>query len=395
MFSVLLNIFRRGAVVFAIAGIAAVSKFFYFGDSDDVPIEVKKYNYHRELLKEKLIEYYEISLKGGWNDLPKIADTLMPGENDSLVLLLKERLKKENYPIGTIIGQDSLFDDKTAQSLMNFQGNNGLEPTGYLENKTIAALNVPVMDKIDKIWVNMERWKSYPKDTVKSYITVNVPDFKLEYVKDSVLTLESKVIVGRKTRQTPEFHAQMFHVIYNPSWHIPPGILRNDIVPVARRNPSYLRSKNINVYKNGRKVSLGSINWSSPYSYSYVQSPGPHNALGVVKLVFPNSYYVYIHDTPSKPLFEKDVRTFSSGCIRAQKAVELSRLLLSDQEEWDSLKIDQTIQNGKTVRVSLNKPLRVYVTYFTAWVDWDGDIQFRKDVYGRDKKFESLSDNMN
>jgi murein L,D-transpeptidase YcbB/YkuD len=183
----------------------------------------------------------------------------------------------------------------------------------------------------------------------------------------------------------------MTYLVLNPTWTVPPGILANDILPAQRRDPSYLAKKGLQVVdRNGRVVPASSIDWSQAtarrFPYNLVQPPGPENALGRVKFMFPNSYAVYLHDTPTRSLFEKSERAFSSGCIRIENPLELAALLLEGQKGWDRAAIDAALATGKTRTVTLERPVPVLLTYFTAWVDRDGELQLRRDVYGRDPK---------
>jgi len=262
-------------------------------------------------------------------------------------------------------------------------------PQYYLLQR--ALLDTSLKENRNRILINMERWKAIPKNTGRKYLMVNIADFRMNAIENDSLILSLKTIVGKLYRKTPLFHTKMTHIVFNPTWTIPPNILRNDILPLIKKDISYLKKRNIRIFqtdKTGKRkqVSADSINWKAvsekQFPYQLVQDAGKDNALGVVKFMFPNSYHVYMHDTPSKELFEETERTFSSGCIRVSNAIDLATYLLKNK--WDKTKIMNVIKSGKTFTVYLVEPVEVYIEYFTAWVDADGILQFRKDIYERD-----------
>jgi len=219
---------------------------------------------------------------------------------------------------------------------------------------------------------------------------VDVAGFYASYFRDDEPIWTSKVIVGRPYRETPIFKSLITYVVINPTWTIPPGILVKDKLPVLKRDPGYLKRNNIRVIDSrGREVDPYSVNWKQ-YSasrlppYQLRQDSGEDNALGLVKIMFPNPYLVYLHDTPSKSLFEKDERTFSSGCIRVEKAFELAGLVLNDPAQWNAESMARVVASGKTQTVNLAKPVPVLILYWTAQPRPDGQVIFRNDVYGRD-----------
>jgi murein L,D-transpeptidase YcbB/YkuD len=198
------------------------------------------------------------------------------------------------------------------------------------------------------------------------------------------------VIIGKPYRATPVFRSEMTYLVLNPTWTVPPTILAQDILPAQRRDRGYLDRKGIRIIdRNGRVVPSAKIDWATAtpgrFPYQLVQRPGPDNALGRVKFMFPNSYAVYLHDTPARELFAKSERAFSSGCIRVAKPFELVALLLDDQAGWDPAAIEQAVEKGETRTLRLSKPVPVLLTYFTAWVDREGTLQLRRDIYGRDE----------
>lgn len=251
-----------------------------------------------------------------------------------------------------------------------------------------------INQRIKQISINMERWKQLPADMEKQYIMVNIADFKLEAKENDSVILDMNIIVGRRYRNTPVFSSTIIYLEFNPYWYIPPGIMKKDIIPKIKEDPEYLNKMNIRLIKKGTQVKAGekidpkTINWedmTKDFPYHMIQKPGPDNPMGIVKYIFPNGYNVYLHDTPAKELFDKPSPMFSSGCIRVSKARELSIYLLKSNQDWNADRIDRTIKSGKTMKVDLAEPVRIYIQYFTAWVNKKGELQLREDIYNRDK----------
>ena len=342
-------------------------------------------------LMAQLDKYKKIESEGGW---PLIAsgETLKPGMIDGLRVpqLYQRLLASGDMPIGIPI--DSVYTDELSAVIKSFQTRHGLDVDGNLGKATLAALNIPVQDRINQILINMERHRWIRQDLGIHYIMVNIANYKMEVFKDTVMTMEKKVIVGKPFRKTPVFSSKMTYIVLNPYWTVPPTILFNDILPELKKNPGYLSTKNIKVLDGyGSDASVldpYSIDWSqlSQNYFPYVlrQDPGPTNALGVVKFMFPNKYNIYMHDTPSKELFNRADRAFSSGCIRVEKPLELAQYLLSTDPNWDMSKIQSTIKSGEEQTIVLKKPINVHILYLTSWVE-NGQAHFRKDLYERDQ----------
>jgi murein L,D-transpeptidase YcbB/YkuD len=316
------------------------------------------------------------------------------GLDDARVPTLKYRLTVTGDMAGDLLPpappQSIAFDAELEAAVKRFQERHGLTPDGAVGPGTRAALNVPVSARIDQIRVNLERARWVLHEIQGEFVLVNVAGFDVAYFRNDEPIWTSKVIVGRPYRETPIFKSLITYVVLNPTWTIPPGILVKDKLPVIKRDPGYLARNNIRVIDSaGREVNPRSVDWSR-YSgsrlppYQLRQDPGDDNALGLVKIMFPNPYLVYLHDTPSKSLFEKDERTFSSGCIRVEKAFELAELVLNDPVRWNRAAIDAAVATRKTQTVNLAKPVPVLILYWTAQPRPDGQVIFRSDVYGRD-----------
>jgi murein L,D-transpeptidase YcbB/YkuD len=342
--------------------------------------------------RERLKDYRVIAAAGGW---PVLADgpTLKPGMSDARMPVLRKRLEitKDLLPApGTVVGVDpDLYDAALEQGVKAFQERHGLTPDGAIGPGTRAAMNVPVEQRIDQIRVNLERGRWTLHEMKGEFVLVDVAGFYVSYFRNDEPIWTSRVVVGKDQRETPIFRSKITYVVFNPTWTIPPGILVKDKLPELRRNPGALKRMNIRVLDgSGREVNPYSVNWnqygpSRLPPYQFVQDPGPNNALGLVKIMFPNPYLVYLHDSPAKSLFEQDQRTFSSGCIRVQQPFELAALVLNDPQ-WNPQSIDAVIATKQTRTVNLKTPVPVLLLYWTAQPRPDGQVNFRNDVYGRD-----------
>lgn len=342
-------------------------------------------NYH--FLKNQLAVYRQIESDGGW---PKISEgpMLKTGMSDSRVLQIKRRLQVTGEFEASIDSPKIDYDEELKQAVVRFQTKHGIEALGNIGPETTAALNISVEERIKTLEVNLERWRWLPVEFSPYYVLVNIANFEMEVIDNSQQINHQKVIVGRPFRKTPVFRSVMEYLDINPTWTVPPTILRNDLIPAIRKNVSYLAEKKISVFsQDGKKLNPDSVNWSSNsvFSYRYRQEPGKSNALGSIKFMFPNSYSVYLHDTPTRELFHKTDRAFSSGCIRVEKPVELAELLLENQEKWSQASIRKVIETNKTQTVRLTRKPDVYLLYWTAWVEQGGNHHFSKDLYDRDQ----------
>ena len=342
--------------------------------------------------RDRLQEYRAIAAAGGWPSIPD-GPTLKPGMSDTRMPVLRKRLEVTRdlapTPGTTAAADPNLYDAPLEQAVKAFQERHGLTPDGAIGPGTRAAMNVSVAQRIDQIRVNLERGRWTLHEMKGEFVLVDVAGFYVSYFRNDEPIWTSKVVVGRDERETPIFRSTITYVVFNPTWTIPPGILVKDKLPDLRRNPGALKRMNIRVLdRSGREVNPYSVNWnqygpSRLPPYQFVQDPGPNNALGLVKIMFPNPYLVYLHDSPAKSLYEQDQRTFSSGCIRVQQPFELTELVLNDPQ-WNRQKIDAVIATKETRTVNLKTPIPVLLLYWTAQPRPDGQVNFRNDVYGRD-----------
>jgi murein L,D-transpeptidase YcbB/YkuD len=340
--------------------------------------------------RERLREYRAIAALGGWPTVPE-GPTLKPGMTDTRVPVLRKRLAvTHDLPVTAPAPVDpSSYDTSLVSAVENFQARHGLAPDGVVGAGTRAEMNVPVEARIDQIRVNLERGRWVLHEIKGEFVLVDVAGFYVSYFRGDEPVWTSKVVVGRDERSTPIFRSTITYVVFNPTWTIPPGILVKDKLPELQRDAGALKRMNIRVLDSqGREVDPYSVDWrrygpTRLPPYQFRQDAGPNNALGVVKIMFPNPYHVYLHDSPAKSLYDKDQRTFSSGCIRVEKPLELAELVLNDPQ-WNATAIEAVIDSGQTRTVTLKKSLPVLILYWTAQPRADGQVVFRKDVYGRD-----------
>ncbi|TRO64024.1 L,D-transpeptidase family protein [Christiangramia sabulilitoris] len=334
--------------------------------------------------------------KTNWRNAPatkiEAGKLIKPGESDDRIFSITKRLAELGYYKGSIDSTNTKFNDSIQNALKEFQKEHDLQIDALLGNATIKNLNYTKEDRLHQLLINLERWRWYPRDLGEHYIIVNIPNYELSVVKDGDTVRSHKTMVGTQVRKTPVFSDEVRYVIYNPTWTIPPTIKKNDVIPGASRNPDYLKKKNLQVLdSDGKLVDPSSINWSSSkaLSYTFRQPAGPSNPLGIVKIIYPNEYMIYLHDTPSKKLFENNARAESSGCVRVQDALGLAGYLLSDQEQYSDKKIDEILKSGKTTQIALKQKVKVHHFYWTAYQKKD-TIKFINDIYDLDQKLWSL-----
>ena len=348
-------------------------------------------------LREALARYREIAAGGGWPSIPS-GPTLKPGMTSERIVPLRQRLQRTGDLADAQTGDSENFDAALKRAVTAFQKRHGLAPDGTVGPVTLAALNIPVEQRIDQIRVNLERIRWVYKELPEDYIIVDIAGFHVYLMQEDEIVWQARAQVGRPYRDTPVFRDSVRYLEFNPTWTVPQTILREDILPRLKRDPGYLDERNMQVLSFSRKpVDASTIDWHSVsadhFPYLLRQEPGPDNALGRVKFMFPNAHAIYIHDTPSKSLFDRSERAFSSGCIRVERPFELAELLLDDPERWDQQGIQQLLDSRLTQRVNLKQPLPVLILYWTAEADADGRVHFRRDVYDRDAPvLEALED---
>jgi L,D-transpeptidase YcbB len=348
-------------------------------------------------LQKALASYRDISARGGWPVIPD-GPKLQKGDRDPRVVALRTRLQLTADLDRLPAPVEDVFDAALEQGLKGFQERHGLDADGVLGASTLTALNVSAEARVRQIELNMERWRWLPQQLADRYILVNIANFHLAVVEHGRSVVTMRVVVGRPTRPTPFFSAEMTYLVFSPHWYVPPTIAIQDKLPLIRRDPGYVARQNFKLFRDGEagvaRVDPMSVDWSSVsarnFPYRLRQDPGPRNALGRVKFMFPNPYHVYLHDTPSRELFAKTERAFSSGCIRLEKPIELAEYLLGDDPKWSRQKILAAMGRGAEQVVHLPTTIPVYLLYWTAWVNEEGVVQFRKDLYERDKALDKV-----
>ena len=335
-------------------------------------------------LQNALAKYRLLAEQGGWLTVPA-GSTLKPGATDARLLTIRDRLIVTGDLVTPSAPASTIYNETLQQAVRRFQMRHGLEQDGVIGPATIAAMNVPVGRRIDQLRASLERARWVVHSVTDDYIIVNIAGFSARLVLDQQTVWETKVQVGREYHQTPVFRDEMKYVVLNPTWTVPYSIATKEMLPRIKREPDYFEVRDFDIKnRDGQLVSADSIDWQSlsrgNFGYTFIQRPGPNNALGQVKFIFPNKHAVYLHDTPSKALFDKAKRAFSHGCIRVEQPMELARLLLADKG-WDSERIAAT---KETETVFLSQPLTVLIMYWTASVLPDGTVQFFDDIYDRD-----------
>lgn len=344
-------------------------------------------------LRSMLYLYRSLAAQGGWPQMSP-GETLREGSQGPRVVELRERLRQSGDLRDQSTENPEQFDESLVEAVSRFQRRHGLDPDGSVGKRTLAALNIPVEQRISQIEVNMERWRWLPRELAQSHIQVNMAGYELELYESSMPVLHMRVVVGREKRQTPVFASEVTTIVLNPHWYVPRLIFREDILPALRRDPGRLKRLNMTLLSEGQEVDAGDIDWSSVNGYTFPytlrQDPGPENALGRIKFLMPNSYGIYLHDTPDRHLFDRTTRAYSSGCIRLEHPLTLAQYLLDNPEQWDHAKLEKVIETGEPQAVRLPEPMPIYFTYWTTWVDQAGTMQFRDDIYQRDRKLLRL-----
>lgn len=343
-------------------------------------------------LRERLAELRALAGRGGWEPLPEKA-AWKPGDGGEIAAVLRRRLAAAGE---LTAGEEAGGDEALASAVARFQERHGLEPHGRLDPPTLAALNVPIERRLRTIELNLERWRWLPRTLGSPHLWVNVPDYRLSVVAEERELLGMRVVVGRHYRRTPVFSSRMEYLVLNPEWNIPRRIAVEDILPKIRRDPGYVARERIRVYESwgpgASEIDPAQVDWAQVtaqnFRFKLQKEPGPKNDLGRIKFMFPNKYAVYLHDTNSRGLFERRARGFSSGCIRIEKPLELAEFVLSGSPGWDREALAAAIASGHQRRVPLPERIPVHLVYFTAWVDREGRLQFRPDIYQRDPVLE-------
>ena len=342
---------------------------------NQLPLDEPVYRQY-ELLRKFLLTYRALDAIDKWPPIVTGNKAFTPGDSAAAIALIKIRLFKLGDYNGDTLNRS--FSIELFTAIRQFQYRHGLAVDGKLNKETVFELNVPLKTRIKQILVNMERSRWLPVFINTDYIAVNIPEFKLHVYHADSLLWSCEVVVGKTVHQTTIFYGQVQYVVFSPYWNIPASIVRNEVVPGMDRNAHYIADHDMEI--TGHEGGLPVVR----------QKPGPTNSLGLVKFLFPNSYNIYLHDTPSKSLFGDSTRAFSHGCIRVQQPARLAAFLLGDDKRWDSTKISNAMHSGKEQYDTLTNKVPVFIAYFTAFTDRDNKLNFRKDVYRLDDKLAVL-----
>ncbi len=359
-------------------------------------------------LQDALTRYQQLAAAGGWPALPA-GPALRPGQRDARVVALRSRLRVTGDFSGTPETADAwFFDGGLQRALEDFQSRHGLPATGAADERTQAALDVPVAERVQQLQATLTRWTWLPRDRGDRYLWVNVPGGSLDLVEDGAVTLSMRVIAGHPDRPTPSFQDTVSAIVLNPPWSVPRTIAVEDLLPTQQEDPTFLARLGIRVFDGrGREQDPARIDWqrvsADRFPYRLRQDPGPLNSLGKLKFVLSNPWDIYLHDTPSRRLFDLNSRTLSSGCIRLEQPEALAERLLAPVGAPSGAtpfprESSPRVSSGRGVApegaptaaptrtLKLPRPIPIYVVYLTAWVTPEGVVNFRPDVYGRDAR---------
>ena len=352
-----------------------------------------------ERLREALKLHLAIAQKGGW---PQVAEgkTLRPGDSDPRVRQIRKRLAATgDLPRGTSI-YGSKYDDKLADAVKEFQRRYGLSADGIIGAGTIEAMNISPAQVARMIELNMERWRWLPEDLGRRYLWVDITGGQLSLTDQDSVRLDMRVMIGRVDDPTPTFSDTMTYLVINPYWEVPASIVMKKLYPYFSEDPTFFQRHGIEVYSgwrsSARRVDAAKVDWKS-YDPGYLpfrfrQKPGPLNAMGRIKFMFPNRYDIYIHDTPSRYLFARERYAYTSGCVRVRRPIDLAVTLLEDTHWWTEKRVRRQLRNGDERILHLKRPIPVHLTYFTVSVMNDGRLQFHRDIYGWDNLLDSVLD---
>ncbi|HKC36400.1 MAG TPA: L,D-transpeptidase family protein [Chitinophagaceae bacterium] len=323
-------------------------------------------------LKEQLSKYLAIAKNGGWPQINAVKKSLKKGTSSPDIAIIKKRLAIT----GDLASNDTsqVFNDTLVTAVKNFQARHGYNETGIISDSLIKEMNVPVVRRIEQLLINMDRMRWLANNPSGNLIVVNIPEFVLHVYEGKQKAFDIDVVVGKEGHNTMMFNGDLNQVVFCPYWNVPPSIVIHEILPDMEKHPGYLAKENMEITGNEDGIPV------------IRQRPGGKNALGRVKFLFPNSFNIYLHDTPAKSLFEKDKRAYSHGCIRLKEPEKFANYVLRNQSEWTPEKISEAMNSGNEKYVKVKDPIPVVITYYTAWVDDNGRLNFREDIYGHDER---------
>jgi len=372
-----------------------VEKILSLLKTDDLSVVIAEHKINHsgyKMLLAQLLFYQELADKGGWPTIES-GPVLVKGSRDEQVETIRLRLRMTKDLVSGTSENIDKVDSVLEHAVMYFQARHGLKIDGKVGSQTRAIMNIPVEQRIRQIKINLNRWRWLPRNLGQRYLLVNLTGFELYAEENGKPVLSMPIIIGKHFRETPSFSSRLSYLEINPYWTVPKSIALKDLIPRQMRDSGYFNRNKIKVLNGWKKdaeevdistVSLRRLN-ENYFPYTFRQEPGPLNSLGRVKFMFPNPYDIYLHDTPKRYLFDRRVRAFSSGCIRVKDPLRLSAYLLDSPTQQKEEEMMQLISRGENSGMSLVKAVPIYLVYWTAWTDQDGRLNFRDDLYGRDK----------
>ena len=351
--------------------------------------DFKPNNYMYKLLKFHLKKLRDEAENGGWPEVSE-GETLKPGDSDERIIAIRQFLMAVGDLKAKTVDDEEVFDEELEVAVKKFQIRHKLTSDGVIGKGTIEQMKVPIEDRIDMIVLNLERSRWIFQQPDEDFLLVNIAGFHVKRITNKKEVFDSRVIVGKYHKETPVFKGVMKYIVMNPTWTLPYSIATHETLPKLKKDPGYLAAKHMEVMdRNGKILNPATIDWNeySAGNFPFIirQKAGPWNALGEVKFIFPNKYSVYLHDTPSRGLFNRQDRAFSHGCIRTEDKWGLLMSLMDDPEVWNMDKVNEILKSGETTTINLPKPINIYLIYLTAAVDQENNLMFMKDIYKRDK----------
>lgn len=336
-------------------------------------------------LQLAISQYEPFVANGGWEEIPQEAFRLSIGKSGEPVIALKRRLISSGDMV-LVPNVNDLFDEATDRGVRSFQARHGLIVNGQVDEPTWYAMNVPAATRLQQLYLNFTRVQNMAATLSPRYVVVNIPAATIEAVNDGMVEQRHTAVVGRVERATPIMASKISQINFNPYWHVPKSLVRQDLTKYMQENPNYLTEQNIFIYDgSGNKIDPQSINWvnisDAEVNYMYRQEPGAANSMGHCKINFYNPYDCYLHDTPTKALFGENARFHSSGCVRVDGVNQLVNWLLRDNGDWDQNKVDSTFASLQRLDVECKARVPIHTTYITAWANRQGTVSFRDDVY--------------
>lgn len=347
----------------------------------------KEYEQLRKALQQyRGLEQYDST---SYNPI-RIKGPIKPRAKHPAIPLVRKRLFLTDIKPYPVKRDTTYYDDTLLQGVKQFQARHGLVDDGVINEETLKYINQSFREKADLIELNLERLRWLPSKHAGDYISINIPEYMLRVYHNKKRELEMKVVLGTEFNATPIFNDSLEYIVFSPTWNVPPGIMKDEVIPNLKEDPAYYNPERFVLYKNGEEIDPEEEDWKdkdlNPAHYQLVERPGPSNSLGKVKFIMPNDLSIYLHDTPAGYLFSEEKRTYSHGCIRIEKPMALAQYLLRDQPEWTEKKIKEVMTGTEPKQVNLKQKCPVEIEYRTVWVDDKGLVHFRNDVYGHDKR---------